>query len=96
MPPAIACSNWRSGGGGDNHTAGPSFRIIVETGNWDAAVGANNPGQSGDAESPYYRDLFDLWAADRYFPAYYSRDKIESALEQALVLKPTQPGEQGR
>jgi len=83
-------------GGGDNQTAGPSFRIIVETGNWDAAVGANNPGQSGDPQSPHYRDLFDLWAEDRYFPAYYSRDKIESVIAKALVLKPTRPREQGR
>jgi penicillin amidase len=78
-------------GGGDNQTAGPSFRIIVEAGNWDAAVGANNPGQSGDPESPHYRDLFDLWARDRYFPAYYSRTKIESVIGETLVLEPIRP-----
>lgn len=78
-------------GGGDNQTAGPSFRIIVEAGNWDAAVGANNPGQSGDPESSHYRDLFELWARDRYFPAYYSREKIELVVGETLVLEPIRP-----
>jgi penicillin amidase len=76
-------------GSRDNQTAGPSFRIIVETGNWDAAVGANSPGQSGDPDSPHYRDLFELWSKDRYFPAYYSKDKIESVADETLLLSPT-------
>jgi penicillin amidase len=75
-------------GGGDNQTAGPSFRIIVEAGNWDAAVGANNPGQSGDPESPHYRDLFQLWSQDRYFSAYYSRELIESVANRTINHEP--------
>jgi len=77
-------------GGGDNQTAGPSFRIIVEAGNWDAAVGANNPGQSGDPDSPHYRDLFQLWSQDRYFPAYYSRELIESVANRRISLEPAE------
>lgn len=75
-------------GSGDNQTSGPSFRIIVEAGDWDAAVGANNPGQSGDPDSPHYRDLFELWKTEKYFPVYYSRDKIEAAAEEVLRLTP--------
>ncbi|MGD8700414.1 MAG: penicillin acylase family protein, partial [Gemmatimonadales bacterium] len=76
-------------GGGDNQTAGPSFRIILEAGNWDAAVGANNPGQSGDPETRHYRDLYELWSTDRYFPAYYSRAKIEAVPVRTLSLQPS-------
>jgi penicillin amidase len=76
-------------GGRDNQTSGPSFRIIVEAGNWDAAVGANSPGQSGDPDSPHYRDLFELWSNDGYFPAYYSKEMIESVLDEQLFLTPT-------
>lgn len=83
-------------GGGDNQTAGPSFRIVLEAGNWDAAVGANNPGQSGDPESSHYRDLFELWSRDRYFPAYYSRQTVESVVDETLVLEPTSARERGR
>jgi penicillin amidase len=75
-------------GSGDNQTSGASFRIIVDTSDWDLAVGANNPGQSGDPEDQHYRDLFDLWANDRFFPVFYSRDRVESVGEQVTVLSP--------
>jgi penicillin amidase len=80
-------------GGGDNQTAGPSFRIIVEAGNWDAAVGVNSPGQSGDPERRHYQDLFELWSKDRYFPTYYSKEKIESVADRTLMLKPAESDE---
>jgi penicillin G amidase len=54
-------------GGGDNQTGGGSFKIIVDTENWDNSVGLNNPGQSGDVNSPHYRDLYELWARGKYF-----------------------------
>jgi penicillin amidase len=75
-------------GGGDNQTAGGSFKIIVDTGDWDRSVGLNNPGQSGDVNSPHYRDLYELWARGKYFPVFYSRKKVESVTERAIELKP--------
>ena len=73
-------------GGGDNQTSGASFRFIVNTGDWDTSVGSNTPGQSGDPDSPHYSDLFDLWANDRFFPVFYSRDKIEAVADERVVL----------
>jgi penicillin amidase len=73
---------------GNPQTAGGSFKIIVDTADWDRSVGQNSPGQSGDPDSPYYRNLFDLWAQGRYFPVLYSRDKVESATDQRLLLTP--------
>ena len=73
---------------GFNQRAGASFRIIVDTGNWDAAVGMNNPGQSGHIESPHYKDLFEMWAQDKFFPVFYSRDKVEAVAEKKEVLLP--------
>jgi penicillin amidase len=52
--------------------------MIVNTGDWDAAVGTNAPGQSGNPESPFYSNLFEPWAKDQYFPVFYSRTKIDS------------------
>jgi penicillin amidase len=75
-------------GGGDNQTTGASFRIFVDTRDWDNALGMNAPGQGGDPEGPFYRNLFDLWAADRVFPAFYSRAKIESVTEERVQLVP--------
>jgi penicillin amidase len=73
---------------GDNQTSGASFRIVADTENWDNSVGTSNPGQSGDPESPHYRDLFDLWAKGKYFPIFYSREKIESVTKKTLILEP--------
>ncbi|MXX71983.1 MAG: penicillin acylase family protein [Gemmatimonadetes bacterium] len=75
-------------GGGDNQTSGASFRIIVDTGDWDRAVGSNTPGQSGDPDSPFYDDLFELWANDRFFPVFYSRERIESVAAERTMLVP--------
>ena len=69
-----------------NQSSGATFRIIVDTGNWDLAVGTSAPGQSGDPESAHYRDLFVPWATGRYFPILFSREKIESATEQVTIL----------
>jgi penicillin G amidase len=79
-------------GGDDNQTAGGSFKIVVDTEDWDNALGLNNPGQSGDANDPHYRDLYELWARGKYFPIFYSRGKVESVTEKTVELKPPSSG----
>ncbi|MFT4737474.1 MAG: penicillin amidase [Paraglaciecola sp.] len=78
-----------SSGGNMRQSSGASFRMIVNTGDWDAAVATNGPGQSGNPQSPFYKNLFEPWANDQYFPVYYSRSKIESAAANRTLLKPT-------
>ena len=77
-------------GNGGNQTAGASFRIIVDVGDWERAVGTNTPGQSGDPDNPHYRDLFAMWANDRYFPVPFARPRVEAAAEARWVLAPDQ------
>ncbi len=71
-----------------NQTHGASFRIVVDTEDWDRTLGINNPGQSGDPRSPHYSDLFNLWGTGGYFPVYFTKSKITSIAERKLVLKP--------
>jgi penicillin amidase len=78
-------------GGGDNQTSGASFRIIVDLADWDLAVGTNTPGQSGDIDSPHYRDLFAMWAANRFFPVLYSRGRVDAATGRRIVLEQDRP-----
>jgi len=73
-------------GSTSNQTRGASFRIIVNTGDWDNARAINTPGQSGNPDSPFYTNLFKMWANDRYFPLYYSKEKIESFAVEKLKL----------
>jgi len=75
--------------GADNQVAGGSFKIIVDTEDWDNSVGLNTPGQSGDVNDPHYRDLYQLWARGKYFPIFYSRAKVESVTETRFELKPS-------
>lgn len=75
-------------GNGDNQTSGASFRIIVDTGDWDRAVGMNTPGQSGDTRSPFYRNLFEYWAGDDFHPVFYSRERVEEATAERFELRP--------
>jgi penicillin amidase len=72
----------------DNQTSGASFRIIVDTQDWDRAVGMNAPGQGGDPDGPHYRDLFQQWARNEFHPVVYSRVRVESAGERTLRLLP--------
>ena len=69
-------------------TAGASFRMVLDVGDWDNSKAINTPGQSGDPESPHYRDLFPLWATGQYVPLLYSRQAVEDATETLLKLTP--------
>ena len=77
-----------STGGNDRQSSGASFRMIVNTGDWDTAIGTNAPGQSGNPESPFYNNLYKDWAEDRYFPIYYSKEKIQSVTYKRTRLVP--------
>ena len=77
-----------STGNNNRQSSGASFRMIVSTGDWDKAVGTNSPGQSGDPKSPYYRNLFESWAKDQYFPVYFSRKKIDSVAAERIKWVP--------
>ncbi len=68
--------------------SGASFRMIVNTGDWDATIATNAPGQSGDPASPFYKNLFEPWANDHYFPVYFSRSKIENVTVLTNLLLP--------
>jgi penicillin amidase len=72
----------------DNQTDGATFRIVADAGDWDRSVGTNAPGQSGDPDSPHYRDLFGPWAGGEYFPVAYSRPKVEAVAESRDTLVP--------
>jgi penicillin amidase len=75
-------------GSGYNQRSGASFRIIADCSDWDNSVGTNCPGQSGNPESPHYKDLFEPWGKGQYFPVYFSRQKVESAAEAIIILDP--------
>jgi penicillin amidase len=68
--------------------SGPTYREILDVGNWDESVVANAPGQSGQPGSPHYSDLVPLWDQTRYFPLLYSQAAVEKQAKDRLLLEP--------
>ena len=72
----------------DNQSSGATFRMVVDVGDWDKTLFSNAPGQSGDINSPFYNNLFSLWAEDKFFPVYFSKAKIKGSARETLKLNP--------
>ena len=75
-------------GNGDNQTSGPSLRVVIDLADWDRAIASNTPGQSGDPRSPWYANLFPLWAANRYVPLPYSPAAVAARAAVVDTLRP--------
>jgi penicillin amidase len=71
-----------------DQVSGPSYREILDVGNWDESVVANVPGESGQPGSPHYSDLVNYWDQTRYFPMLYSKAAVEKQAKQRLELVP--------
>ncbi|HET7885694.1 MAG TPA: penicillin acylase family protein [Bradyrhizobium sp.] len=69
-------------------TAGASFRMVLDVGNWDASRAINTPGQSGDPLNAHYRDLAPLWATGQYVPLLYSRAAVDAAAAEVIEVRP--------
>lgn len=69
-------------------SAGSTFRIVIDVGNWDDSLAMNSPGQSGDPDSSHYADLFGSWANGDAFPLLYTREQVENAAERHIILEP--------
>ncbi len=72
----------------DNQQSGASFRMVVDTKDWDRTMFTNTPGQSGDPDSRFYKNLFELWATDKHFPVYFSKPMIEKVAAEKTLLQP--------
>ena len=75
--------------------AGPSFRMVVDVGNWDAALATNTPGQSGDPRSRFYDNLLRNWATGSQFPLLYSKKAVQQHRAFTISLQPKRVPEAG-
>lgn len=70
-------------------TIGPSVRMVLDVGAWDNSVFINLPGQSGDPDSPHYRDLAKTWSSFAYKPLVFSREAVDRATVSIILLEPS-------
>ncbi len=75
-------------GNGDNQSHGATFSMVADASDWDKTLFTNSPGQSGNPQSSFYKNLFELWASDQHFPVYFSKEKVNQSAKEKIILKP--------
>lgn len=73
----------------------PSYRQIIDLGDFDRSLMILAGGQSGSPFSPHYDDFIKPWSEGKLHPMLFSRNKIEEQLEGILELLPTKVLEGG-
>jgi len=71
-----------------NQRSGGSFRVVINTEDWDNSFATNSPGQSGDPNSKFYKNLYEDWANDKFFPLLFSKSKVLRNLSDRKVYRP--------
>jgi penicillin amidase len=73
-----------------NVASAVSMRHIASPGNWDATRHVIPLGQSGDPQSPHYKDQFELWrtGSPAVFP--FTKAAVEANAKGVTVFKPAQ------
>ena len=71
-----------------NQSSGATFRIIIDTKDWDNSIASNSPGQSGNPESFFYDNLYESWANDEYFKLLFSKEEINKHIHSKTIYKP--------
>jgi len=69
-------------------TSHPSMRMIVDLSDFDASRWVIPTGQSGHPFNAHYDDQIELWLNGEYLPMLSSREAIEAAATDQLVLQP--------
>ncbi|HEY0929454.1 MAG TPA: penicillin acylase family protein [Gemmatimonas sp.] len=90
LPRGGYANTLHSTGNTDNQMHGASLRVVIDLANWDAARVTNTPGQSGDPRSPFYANLFPLWARGSFVPLPYSPAAIKARTAEVVLLSPQQ------
>lgn len=66
----------------------PSWRQILDVGDWDRSLVAHPSGQSGHPLSPHYFDQNAAWRDGRYRPQLFTRRAVSAAAAHRLLLVP--------
>lgn len=84
----VNAMSWDASTGTFEVTAGPSMRMVVDLADRDASTWVNQTGTSGHAFHPHYADQTDAWVEGEVYPWAVSREAVEAAAEQTLLLVP--------
>ena len=71
-----------------NQRSGGSFRVVINTKDWDNSFATNSPGQSGNPNSKFYKNSYEDWTNDKFFPLLFSKSKVLMNLSSRKVYRP--------
>jgi penicillin amidase len=66
----------------------PSMRMVCDLSDFTRSVSVHTTGQSGHPYSPHYSDMIDLWRNIEYHSMLWTREQVEAASVDTLVLNP--------
>jgi penicillin amidase len=86
--PALPLVGSGSAAATPNVGASVSMRLIATPGNWDLTRHVIPTGESGDPQSPHYKDQLDAWYSGNtpIFP--FSKTAIEKATKEVVLMTP--------
>jgi len=82
----VNSTNWNTDKGYEI-TSLPSMRQVLDPSNWDKSTWVNLTGSSGHAYSKHYVDQLDAWVNGTRYPWAFSKQAVEKAATETLVLK---------
>ena len=62
--------------------------MVLDVGVWDRSLFSLPGGQSGNPLSPHYRDLLPFWLEGTGAPIAWTREAVEAATVETLLLRP--------
>ena len=84
----INANRWTVSSGDFTVSSLPSMRMIVDVGDFTQSVTVHTTGESGHPYSQHYDDMIDLWCDMEYYPMLWTREQVESATVNRLILNP--------
>jgi penicillin amidase len=85
---AVDATGWDASEGYDVDKV-PSMRMVVSLANFDDSRWVNLTGASGHAFNSHYSDQTGLWATGQTWPFVFTRDAVDAATEDTLILRPS-------
>jgi penicillin amidase len=66
------------------------MRMIVDLADLDGSQAVLPTGQSGHPFNRHYDDMIELWLNGQYHPMHFSREAVQTAAVDQMVLTPPQ------
>jgi penicillin amidase len=63
--------------------------MIVDLSDFSNSVAIHTTGQSGHPYSKHYDDMIELWRNIKYYPMLWTREEVEAAAVDKLILEPS-------